>query len=409
MKIGNKLMVILWVAAACVPATPKLKAEEQSDWTKTIVRAVEHRLSMVHTLRGRVLLRRVISDRRAEASFNLYSDLAPKWGEDAQEIRPFGKDHVSLSDFEYDLQGRQWWREIVDIRNTGQDPYHTGFTMLRDRDLDPRYLYNLSVCDGEKVYHYIRSTDEGWVYDYHPTLLPDDLAQIRSHVIATLSFTVFYPLKLDGYVAKPTGEGVINGIPCLKYRVYPPAGAPGGSQRVVSRFWIAPALGHAGVREERLSLDLDNNPLDLRIVTADDFVELVPGLWCPRYVRYDRFNYVGSFAGDQGGPGDYTGRDAWISTGVIQWERHGLDVSDIGDLASLDLQANVPLDLAPSVFPFDAHVYHHDSGWSGDTGSRASPSLELRRYMDRFLPDIEPDPLGLEPPADLVQRFLEGN
>ncbi len=409
MRYSDKLMLVLSIGIACAMIARSVNAQEQFDATKMIIRGFEHRSSTVQTLKGRVLLRYIKSERSREASRKQRANAAADRGMDPSAIPLPEENHLCLCDFAYDIAGSRWRREVVDLTNSGSDWAYTGSLAAPNygRDMDPSCFYTVSVCDGEKVYEYQRYHNNGWVHYYNLQRLPQELWMIRSRVIATIENTVVDAIERLRHVVEYLGEESMNGIQCLKFRVLPPADTSAVDSKRVVRLWIAPDLTYAAVRQESLTLSPDDTAVNLQVVTADDFVELVPGLWCPRYARADQFCYTDFFLAEKGEGARYSGRRAWAWTKIIQWERPQDEaVSPIGQLASLDMQANVPLDISmPLIIPFDARVNDRTDG----SLARQSPSKLVRTRMEDLLPAIEPDPLGLEPPADLVQMFLEGN
>jgi len=309
MRVARYPIWAVYVGMLIIAANGNSKAEETLDVTTVIVEAVEHRLSMVVTLKGRVLLRYVHSDRYNAATSRSRAASAANRGLDAGAMPPLERNHLSLSDFEYDIEMQRWRREVVDLINSGRDWHRTGYATLLNSDLDPSYYYNYSLCDGEKVYTYKRSTNQGSV-DYYQNLnqLPSDLWQIPARIVTMISIDVLRALQHHGHVAIQLSNENIEGIHCLRLRIDPPSQETESyNSKIMARLWIAPALGYAVVREERLVLDLSNTPLRFSVSTNSNFVELMPGLWCPKYARTDRFFYTSFFWGELDEQRSYAG------------------------------------------------------------------------------------------------------
>ena len=404
MRLTNCTGFVVFVGILSVMAAPNVTATEQSDWTKTTIRLVEHRLSMVETLRGRVLLRTLLSDSTARARSKERSAAAVKAGLDPADMPPMGKDIIRLVDFDYDVSRDQWRYEVVDLGDITYYLPEARLPRLLNVELDPSYYYQASICDGEKIYTYERRSNEGWVNDRGSGGQPDDLWRIRSEVIAALDMGTFYNIKSHGYVVTPDGEETMHGVLWRKLRVTPPAGEETGLAReYVVRLWIAPSLDYAAVREEHLVIDPDKgNPPVLYVTMRDDFVQLVPDLWCPRHTTRD--TYV--FGAEHDGAHARYGREAWKETRMLWWDQqHGADMTAVGDVASLDLQANIPLAvITPFAYPFDAQVYDMTGG-----PVRGSPSIPIRRLVGDVLPAPESYPLSIELATEsALNRWLAG-
>lgn len=404
MRVYAKSLVVVGVLVTLSVAAIGLGARGvQSDWTKTIITDVHYRLSSVQTLTGRALVRYIASDRIARVSAKIQAAAAAERLEvESVEMPPLGKNHACLLDFDFDFHNHRWRSEIVDLTNTGSNWTAYGPSGVDDRNVDPSRYYGISLCDGETVYEYVRRHNVGFVHDYEPGREPDQFRLVQSRIIATVERKVMRALEDGGFLATHVGEETMNDMPCQKVRVH----HPGGTGKMVARLWIAPDLAQAIVRQEVLSFAEDDKPWHLRVVTADDFVELLPGFWCPKLVKVDRFEYR---ARPHEEPGEYIGRQAWFYTEVIQWDQGepGPDSSPWRRGMRLDMTANVPLDImTPYVFPFDAMVNYSTAVQQG-SGPRNSPSLMARIIIDELLPEIEPDPLGSEITPESAATLLE--
>ncbi len=70
MRYSDKLMLVLSIGIACAMITRSVNTQEQFDATRTIVKGFEHRLSAAQTLKGRVLLRYINSERASYTQYN---------------------------------------------------------------------------------------------------------------------------------------------------------------------------------------------------------------------------------------------------------------------------------------------------------------------------------------------------
>jgi len=392
----KRLVLSALVVTSCIGAIRLCGGDRQSHATKTIIRGVQYRLSAVETLTGRALLRYVASQRMARVYRRIYAaDEARLRDLGAVNVPPLGTDHACLLDFDYDLENHRWRSEIVDLTNTGFNwTGHLGLS-AENRDMAPLHFYRISLCDGEKVYEYMRDMNLGFVRDYQPGQEPDQLRLVRSCIVATVQSVVIRALQDEGFVARQVGEDTISGTRCVTVRVDDPT----GTKSMVARLWIAPELGHAAVRQEILSLTQDDKLHALTIVRADVFAELVPGLQCPKLVQVDHFYY--SEQPDEE-PREYTGADAWWFTEILQW-----DPGHVPPLR-LHMEANVRFNIvSPFVFPFDATVQYETAAREGKR-VRKSPSLLARMKLDELLSETETDPLGSQLTAESAATFSEG-
>lgn len=370
--------------------------ERSPDCTRTILGSVEHRLSSMQTLRGRVFLRYVSSQRQATVSWSIYAASAASRRQGAAPTIPrLGRNHASVLDFSVDFANHRWRTEVVDLVNTGSDWTGVGGRAAEKRDMDPRHFYRIRLSDGEKVYEYYRADNIGFVRDRERGREPDEIELIRWRIVATIEPKVMRAVEEQGFAAILVGEETVHDNRCVKVRVHGPA----GSDRMVANLWIAPDLGHATVRQEILGLSKDNKPWSLRVVTASDFVELAPEVWCPKTVKVDNFYYSERPHEE---PGRYTGSKAWWYTEMLRWGRTEV----VG--GALTMEANGPVDItAPFPFPFDARVQYDSAAHIGER-VRNSPSWLLTTKLDELLPEVEPDPLGSQLTTETAVTLFGG-
>lgn len=346
----------------------------RDDMAETLLKGIEHRLSAATSLQGRVLFHYILSESYAEQMQKRHEADAAGFGQTApQQLEPLEKHHADLVDFEYDESRWRW--EAVQLTNTGQD--WTGFlrTPAEWRSLEPAAFYRISVCDGETVYTYDRSLNWGTARPYAEERKPYDLGVIGSLVVATLDQAVLLAVREYGFEAIHRGTVTYENAPCHRLDI-----RSTGEFKRLTRAWIAPSLGYAVLRYENLYF-ASGGLAKAHVVRSRDLKELLPGVWCPRYVQRDHFRYEQTEAVTH-----------WAYTHIVEVR---------------SLEANQPLIgvVTPYQFPFDARV-EDDSVHPPEV--RFSASDVARRKSELLSLGAAPDPWGATLTTEKGLQVLRG-
>lgn len=372
---------IAGICAVLLACQPPSASDEGGAFAQTLLQGLRHRETALETLQVQALLFFAISE---EYERELREKAAKRLSEIGQasdtQVREFRRQHFSLVDLAY--AQHEWRFEIVDLVNSGVNWGGFGRNPAFERDLPPDIFYKLSICDGRNIYRYDRSASSGLVGPYEPKAPVQrarGLAELWWHVGLTYDAPLLSAIDDPDLHLLVSYDGLagLDGIQCHKLRIQ---GEAGGGRYLGLRLWIAPDLGYAVVRQEYVSLSGEGQRTCTIIVDrARDFVQVAPGISCPRFTQKDRF-----VRGPQRGP------SGWVWTKAVK---------------CLSLRANEPvvIAVAPCFYPFDAVV--QDSTQAPPV-CRGTSTAVLRERLEDLVPAIEPDRVGAEITAERARELL---
>ena len=321
---------------------------------ETLRRGIEYRSAVIRSISGSAVVEIIYSEdynqeRREEilayqdqVAQKVSAEFGPDAARDIQsEVPELGKSEAAWIDFSYDLSEKKWREEVVALTNNGHQDAMWGINagVAKNRDLPPGLFYWAMICDGEKIYCYDRSRQEAYIKTFTSE---SDLRgnarhywQLQNSVVSGLDKTVLEGWRDGTYHTAYLGVHQIEPwglcheiVVILDFR----------HEVGVTKLLICPDLGFAVVRRTTMNIkwanpDSKTGPrlLTSYVAKGEDFAAIADGIWYPRRLRTDLFDY------ERG-----EGKDAWQISRVYR---------------IIELRANESVQvITPYPFPFDTRV-----------------------------------------------------
>ncbi len=317
---------------------------------QTLVRGMLHRAQLIETIEGSASVRLVRSDReRRRIAADMDAAHTPASTPAEAEGRPPGgpvsADGVSGEEstwlaFQADVAEGRFQAETVSLTNNGcPDVLTTWAAGPALRALPPWFFYRALVADRVKESSYDRCANSGVIYLRHGDFPLDlHLQNAYSYLVLTLAPDKLGRLSAGNDEVRHMGEreaapwGRAHELLVLRHE-------DGWAAEL--RLTVAPELGFAVIRYQHRVLDAspsgEYQPANARRCTPSGFAEVAPGIWCPKAVQIDDFDYALG-----------AGEDAWMCTRVYE---------------VIDLRVNEPVHVPdPGVFPLGVHPLDLSSG-----------------------------------------------